>query len=270
MGLQTSMQSELLQRKVYIIDVSCVYLGKPGCNDGKLSSFSWNYSFFNQLFPFSKRRKNKKREKKRQKLQSLSAFLFCVLSFLFSSCLLPPITLAMGFYLVSFGIGPLNVLSGVKRFVYISAADFGLANYVLQGYYEGKVLFSLLLVPDCHFFRCLCWMIYYCLYLCFNILQKMLQVSIYIEIIILMCKWNNGFRSLMLIIFSLSWKFLFFLSCLAQRAAETELLTKFPYGGGFSYSLAVIYAIFCTQHLHCFLIANGQLQQFQFGLQSCQ
>ncbi|OAY80951.1 Uncharacterized protein, chloroplastic, partial [Ananas comosus] len=27
---------------------------------------------------------------------------------------------------------------GVKRFVYISAADFGLANYLLQGYYEGK------------------------------------------------------------------------------------------------------------------------------------
>lgn len=28
--------------------------------------------------------------------------------------------------------------AGVKRFVYISAADFGLVNYVLQGYYEGK------------------------------------------------------------------------------------------------------------------------------------
>ncbi|KAI4337219.1 hypothetical protein L6164_015664 [Bauhinia variegata] len=27
---------------------------------------------------------------------------------------------------------------GVKRFVYISAADFGVANYILQGYYEGK------------------------------------------------------------------------------------------------------------------------------------
>ncbi|CAN1816493.1 Uncharacterized protein At1g32220, chloroplastic [Linum perenne] len=27
---------------------------------------------------------------------------------------------------------------GVKRFVYISAADFGLANYILRGYYEGK------------------------------------------------------------------------------------------------------------------------------------
>ncbi|XP_047319752.1 uncharacterized protein At1g32220, chloroplastic-like [Impatiens glandulifera] len=27
---------------------------------------------------------------------------------------------------------------GVKRFVYISAADFGLANYLLQGYYDGK------------------------------------------------------------------------------------------------------------------------------------
>ncbi|KAK3177680.1 hypothetical protein Dsin_032851 [Dipteronia sinensis] len=31
---------------------------------------------------------------------------------------------------------------GVKRFVYISAADFGVVNYVLQGYYEGKVLSS--------------------------------------------------------------------------------------------------------------------------------
>ncbi|KAL2548165.1 NAD(P)-binding Rossmann-fold superfamily protein [Forsythia ovata] len=27
---------------------------------------------------------------------------------------------------------------GVKRFVYISAADFGVVNYVLQGYFEGK------------------------------------------------------------------------------------------------------------------------------------
>lgn len=27
---------------------------------------------------------------------------------------------------------------GVKRFVYISAADFGLASYLLRGYYEGK------------------------------------------------------------------------------------------------------------------------------------
>lgn len=27
---------------------------------------------------------------------------------------------------------------GVKRYVYISAADFGLASYLLQGYYEGK------------------------------------------------------------------------------------------------------------------------------------
>ncbi|KAI4991319.1 hypothetical protein ZWY2020_039690 [Hordeum vulgare] len=29
---------------------------------------------------------------------------------------------------------------GIKRFVYVSAADFGLVNYLLQGYYEGKVL----------------------------------------------------------------------------------------------------------------------------------
>ncbi|KAL2525389.1 NAD(P)-binding Rossmann-fold superfamily protein [Abeliophyllum distichum] len=28
--------------------------------------------------------------------------------------------------------------AGVMRFVYISAADFGVVNYVLQGYYEGK------------------------------------------------------------------------------------------------------------------------------------
>ncbi|XP_075651921.1 uncharacterized protein At1g32220, chloroplastic [Castanea sativa] len=27
---------------------------------------------------------------------------------------------------------------GLKRFVYVSATDFGLANYLLQGYYEGK------------------------------------------------------------------------------------------------------------------------------------
>uniref|UniRef100_A0A6N2LFI8 NAD-dependent epimerase/dehydratase domain-containing protein n=1 Tax=Salix viminalis TaxID=40686 RepID=A0A6N2LFI8_SALVM len=30
---------------------------------------------------------------------------------------------------------------GVKRFVYISAADFGLVNYLLKGYYAGKVNF---------------------------------------------------------------------------------------------------------------------------------
>lgn len=37
--------------------------------------------------------------------------------------------------------------AGVKRFVYISAADFGLVNYLLQGYYEGKVcLFFFLLL----------------------------------------------------------------------------------------------------------------------------
>lgn len=30
--------------------------------------------------------------------------------------------------------------AGVKRFVYVSAADFGLVNYLLQGYYEGKVI----------------------------------------------------------------------------------------------------------------------------------
>ncbi|KAJ8763799.1 hypothetical protein K2173_003581 [Erythroxylum novogranatense] len=29
-------------------------------------------------------------------------------------------------------------VKGVKRFVYISAADFGMANYLLQGYYDGK------------------------------------------------------------------------------------------------------------------------------------
>ncbi|KAF6169071.1 hypothetical protein GIB67_038568 [Kingdonia uniflora] len=52
---------------------------------------------------------------------------------------------------------------GVKRFVYISAADFGLVNYLLQGYYEGKIF-----IP---------------------------------------------------------------VNCMMQRAAETELLMKFPYGG---------------------------------------
>ena len=34
--------------------------------------------------------------------------------------------------------------SGVKRFVYISAADFGLVNYLLKGYYAGKVQFKCL------------------------------------------------------------------------------------------------------------------------------
>lgn len=32
--------------------------------------------------------------------------------------------------------------SGVKRFVYISAADFGVINYLIRGYFQGKVLSS--------------------------------------------------------------------------------------------------------------------------------
>ncbi|KAF9624765.1 hypothetical protein IFM89_013846 [Coptis chinensis] len=32
----------------------------------------------------------------------------------------------------------ISCVGGVKRFVYVSAADFGLVNYLLQGYYEGK------------------------------------------------------------------------------------------------------------------------------------
>ncbi|CAI0376544.1 unnamed protein product [Linum tenue] len=36
---------------------------------------------------------------------------------------------------------------GVKRFVYISAADFGLANYILRGYYEGKFSVNKLTLP---------------------------------------------------------------------------------------------------------------------------
>ncbi|KAI8013201.1 Uncharacterized protein LOK49_LG05G01727 [Camellia lanceoleosa] len=41
------------------------------------------------------------------------------------------------------GTANINVIragaeKGVKRFVYISAADFGVVNYLLQGYYGGK------------------------------------------------------------------------------------------------------------------------------------
>jgi hypothetical protein len=39
-------------------------------------------------------------------------------------------------------------LTGVKRFIYISAADFGVVNYLLQGYYEGKVICSTLYCSD--------------------------------------------------------------------------------------------------------------------------
>lgn len=39
-------------------------------------------------------------------------------------------------------------LAGVKRFVYISAADFGVVNYLLQGYYEGKVICPTLYCED--------------------------------------------------------------------------------------------------------------------------
>lgn len=38
------------------------------------------------------------------------------------------------------------LFSGVKRFVYISAADFGVVNYLLRGYYEGKVFLLLVLL----------------------------------------------------------------------------------------------------------------------------
>lgn len=33
-------------------------------------------------------------------------------------------------------------VSGVKRFVYISAADFGVINNLIRGYFQGKVLSS--------------------------------------------------------------------------------------------------------------------------------
>lgn len=36
--------------------------------------------------------------------------------------------------------------SGVKRFVYISAADFGVINNLIRGYFQGKVLLLLLLL----------------------------------------------------------------------------------------------------------------------------
>ncbi|EEC73398.1 hypothetical protein OsI_07649 [Oryza sativa Indica Group] len=41
------------------------------------------------------------------------------------------------------GTANINAISvaaekGIKRFVYVSAADFGFVNYLLQGYYEGK------------------------------------------------------------------------------------------------------------------------------------
>jgi uncharacterized protein YbjT (DUF2867 family) len=47
------------------------------------------------------------------------------------------------------GTANINAISvaaekGIKRFVYVSAADFGFVNYLLQGYYEGKVSFSML------------------------------------------------------------------------------------------------------------------------------
>ena len=118
----------------------------------------------------------------------------------------------MGFYLVSFWIGPLNVLAGVKRFVYISAADFGLANYLLQGYYEGKVLFSLLLVPDCHFFRCLCWMIYYCLYICLTFCTRCDKSAYTLKYLIWCLSWIMVLDILCLLSFLSHGKFSF--SCL--------------------------------------------------------
>jgi len=42
-----------------------------------------------------------------------------------------------------------SFVAGVKRFVYISAADFGLVNYLLQGYYEGKVLIFITAYNKC-------------------------------------------------------------------------------------------------------------------------
>ena len=37
--------------------------------------------------------------------------------------------------------------AGVKRFVYVSAADFGLVNYLLKGYYDGKVTSQYIEMP---------------------------------------------------------------------------------------------------------------------------
>lgn len=39
----------------------------------------------------------------------------------------------------TFVIGFYFYPTGVKRFVYVSAADSGVINYLLQGYYDGKV-----------------------------------------------------------------------------------------------------------------------------------
>lgn len=45
--------------------------------------------------------------------------------------------------------------SGVKRFVYISAADFGVINNLIRGYFQGKVLLLLLLLLSSS------WLIFY-------------------------------------------------------------------------------------------------------------
>lgn len=63
----------------------------------------------------------------------------------FSSYLIFLFSVGFNLTLFAWMMGATLLSTGVKRFVYISAADFGLANYLLQGYYEGKVLSWLLI-----------------------------------------------------------------------------------------------------------------------------
>lgn len=93
--LQTSMQSELLQKKVRMLETYWIEHIKP--------------IYFNGIFFMN------------------------FLSLLVMSNEKVVLAVFVG------SLGPSFASTGVKRFVFISAADFGLANYLLQGYYEGKV-----------------------------------------------------------------------------------------------------------------------------------
>ncbi|XP_074297765.1 uncharacterized protein At1g32220, chloroplastic-like [Silene latifolia] len=94
--------------------------GRPSINDSWANSVTWHQG--NLFSP----------EAFKDELEGVTSVISCVGGFGSNSVM----------YKIN-GTANMNAIraaaeKGVKRFVYISAADFGVVNYLLQGYYEGK------------------------------------------------------------------------------------------------------------------------------------